>query len=382
MLAYDKDKLNAWMNKTLVEDAAAQGLISEAERSTILSRYPSPFFNPSTIVRIGLGFSTMTAIMMFFALIRMILGINFNDFITHFLYGSGVIFLLEYMIRKKSHFRSGIDDILLYLGYGIIMTGMISLFDKIPDPSLLLTGIATVLAVLAAVRYADRLMWGLALIAFVYFTSLLVIKINSEWWVAIPLITMVISAAIWFAATKLINRPGWLYYRDCLEFIQILGLIIVGACSNYYVISELWYNSIHQEGINGFWNVFFVATTMLIPLATIITGFIQKDKKRIRIGTLMIAAAVMTFHYYLTSTPTEILTIIYGSLLLLIGYWLLKHHKAKDNGISFSEKHDSRSLFEVESLLIGAGAGLVTPENSGGRFGGGSFGGAGSGGTY
>jgi hypothetical protein len=382
MLAYDKDKLNAWMNRKMVEDAAALGLISEAERSTLLTRYPSSFFSPGTFVRIGLGFSTITAVLMFFSLLRMILGINIGDFITHFLYGAAVIFLLEYVIRRKSHFRSGIDDLLLYVAYGIIMAGMISLFDKIPDPSLLLSGTATVLAVLAAVRYADRIMWGLALIAFIYFTGLLVTKINFDWWVALPLITMVISIASWFAASKLINKPRWIYYRDCIESIQSLGLIIAGACANYYVANEIWFNSVHQEGTSGFWNVFFIVTTILIPLATVITGFMQKDKKRIRIGTLMIVAAVMTFHYYLTSTPTEILCIIYGSLLLLIGYWLLKHYKAKENGISFSEKHDSRSLFELESMLIGAGAGLVTPGNSGGRYGGGSFGGAGSGGSY
>jgi uncharacterized membrane protein YfcA len=117
-------------------------------------------------------------------------------------------------------------------------------------------------------------------------------------------------------------------------------------------------------------------------LATIITGFLQKDKKRIRVGAFMVVGAVMTFHYYLTTTPTEILCILYGAMLLLISYWLLKHHKPKENGISFSERQDSAALYEIESMLIGAGVGMITPEQSGGRFGGGSFGGAGSGGSY
>jgi hypothetical protein len=259
---------------------------------------------------------------------------------------------------------------------------MISLFDKIQDPSLPLTAIAAVLALIAALRYADRVMAGLTLIAFIYFFGLLVSRMNFGCWVALPLITTVIAAGSWLAASKLIKRPDNLYYRECLEFIQTLGLAIAGACTNYYVVSDIWFTTTHGEGISGFWKVLFAATTVLIPLAKIITGFRQKDKKRIRIGILMVVAAVMTFHYYLTSTPTEILCIIYGSLLLLIGYWLLKHHKAKENGISFSERHDNGSLFEVESLLIGAGAGLVTPENSNSRFGGGSFGGAGSGSTF
>jgi hypothetical protein len=382
MLAYDKDKLNAWMFRTMAEDAADLGLISEKERSDILNRYPSPFFSPRTIVRIGLGFATMVAVLTFFSLFLLILGMDYSDFISYYLFGTAAIFILELMIRIKSHFRSGIDDLLLYLGFGILMVGMFTAFIDIPDPSLILSGILTFLSLLAALRYADRLLAGLVLIAFIMFCGFAVVKIDPGLWVYIPSVTLIISIASWFAMPILANKPRWIYYRHCFDFIQILGLVIAGACSNYYVIREIWYKLFYRSEISGSWETFYIATTILIPLATVISGFMQKDKKRIRIGTLMVAASAMTAHYYFISPPVEILCIIYGSLLLLISYWLLKHHKAKENGISFSEKHDSRDLFEIESLLIGAGVGMITPENTGGRFGGGSFGGAGSGASY
>ncbi|HEX5667569.1 MAG TPA: hypothetical protein VFX73_02135, partial [Chitinophagaceae bacterium] len=119
-----------------------------------------------------------------------------------------------------------------------------------------------------------------------------------------------------------------------------------------------------------------------LPLVTIITGFTAKDKVRIRMGALMVVAGIMTYHFYMISPPNEVLCIIYGSVLLVLSYILLKHYKARKDGISFQDKGDPRAFNELESLLVGAGVGLVIQEPASGRFGGGSFGGAGSGGKF
>jgi hypothetical protein len=382
MLAYNKDKLDAWMNRTMVEEAADLGLISEAETASILVRYPSPFFSPRPIVRIGLGIATMIAVSTFFSFILLILGFNKGEYYIQLMYGTAVIVLLEFMIRKKSHFRSGIDDLLLYQGFGTMMTGMYYLVEKTSNPYLLLTALITMAAVVATIRYADRLMAGLALIMFIVFIGYLFKKISTELYFYLPQFTLVISIACWFAAAKLVRKPNLRHYHHCFEFLMVLSLIIAALASNYYVFKEGWYSTFYRKNLSAFWTYLFIATTILVPLATIITGFLQKDKKRIRVGAFMVVGAVMTFHYYLTTTPTEILCILYGAMLLLISYWLLKHHKPKENGISFSERQDSAALYEIESMLIGAGVGMITPEQSGGRFGGGSFGGAGSGGSY
>ncbi|HLO82138.1 MAG TPA: hypothetical protein VK166_14320 [Chitinophagaceae bacterium] len=382
MLAYNKDKLDAWMNRTMVEEAAALGLISETETASILVRYPSPFFSPKPIVRIGLGIATLIAVSTFFSFILLIAGFNMGEYGIQFLYGTAVFVVLEFMIRKKSHFRSGIDDLLLYQGFWFIIAGMYWLFERAPDPFLVITAITTVAAVAATIRYADRLMAGLALIAFIVFLGYLLKKIDIDLYIYLPQFTLVISIACWFAASKLVKKPNLRHYHHCFEFLMILSLVLAALSSNYYVFYEGWYSTFYGNKLSPFWRYFFAATTALVPLITIISGFLQKDKKRIRVGTFMVVGAVMTFHYYFTSTPTEILCIVYGALLLLISYWLLKHHKPKENGISFSERQDSAALYEIESMLIGAGVGMITPEQSGGRFGGGSFGGAGSGGNF
>jgi hypothetical protein len=381
MLAYNKAKLDSWFNRQMTEEAADLGLISETEKQAILNRIPSPFFNPRTIVRIGLGFATMVAVSMCLSFVRLVMGINSGDFIISFIFGSAVILLLEYMIRKKEHFRSGIDDMLLYQGAGVMMGGFISIFEKAPDPSIALTGLAAALALLAALRYADRLMAGLALLAFTAFTYFVVKRLNGDLWIYMPMIALAYSLIGWFTASLLTGRGHLIYYRHCFEFIQLLCLALAGIATNYFVVAEGWFY-IHQQNIGGTWKWIYIATTVVVPLVTIITGFLQKDKKRIRIGALMVAAAVMTFHHYLTSTPVETLCILYGALLLIVSYWLLKHHKARENGVSFSEKHDGRDLFEIESLLISAGVGMITPQQAPERFGGGDFGGAGAGGKF
>jgi hypothetical protein len=196
-----------------------------------------------------------------------------------------------------------------------------------------------------------------------------------------PLIALIYSVAGWYMSSVLIRNSRFIYYRHCLEFIQLVCLLMAGVTTNYYIVAEGWFY-MHQQEISSNWKGFYTATTILVPILTIASGFIQKDKKRIRIGALMVAGAIMTFHHYFTSTPVETLCIIYGALLLIISYWLLKHHKAGENGISFSEKHDGRELFEMESLLIGAGVSMIIPQETPQRFGGGDFGGAGSGGKY
>jgi hypothetical protein len=380
MLAYNKAKLDTWFNRRMTEESADLGLITETEKKDILNQFPAPFFNPRTIVRIGLGFSTMVAVSMFFSLIQMVLGINSGDFIISLILGTGVILLLEHMIRKKLHYRSGIDDMLLYMGFGIIMGGFVSIFKKVPDPSIILSGIATMLSLLAVLRYADRLMAGFAVLFFIIFTYFIVKRIDDTR-VIRPLITLGYSVAGWYTASVLIRNSRLIYYRHCFEFVQLVCLVMAGITTNYYIVSEGWFK-IHQQEIGSTWKGLYIATTILIPLITVISGFVRKDKKRIRVGILMIVGAIMTFHYYLTTTPVETLCIIYGALLLIISYWLLKYHKAKEHGISFSEKHNGRELFEIESLLVGAGVSMILPQNTPQRYGGGDFGRAGSGGKY
>jgi hypothetical protein len=381
MLAYSKTRLDSWFNRRMTEEAADLGLISETEKRAILNSIPSPFFSPRTIVRIGLGFATMVAVSMCLSFVQLVVGFDRGDFIISFIFGAAVIFLLENMIRKKKHFRSGIDDMLLYQGVSIIIGGFISIYEKAPDPSIAITSIATSLALLASLRYADRVMSAMALLAFTAFTYFVIKKISDDLWLYMPVIVIAYSFASWITASNLERRNHLVYYRHCFEFLQLLCLVLAGIATNYYVVAEGWYY-IHQQQIGGAWKELYTVTTVVVPLATIISGFLQKDKKRIRIGALMVAGAVMTFHHYVTDTPVETLCIIYGALLLIVSYGLIKYYRSRENGVSFSEKHDGRDIFDIESLLIGAGVGMITPQQAPDRFGGGDFGGAGSGGKF
>lgn len=380
MLAYNKNKLDTWNNRQMTEEVAALGLITETEKLNVLSRFPAPFFTPNTIVRIGLGFATMVAVSTFFSFIRLLLGINMNDFFSNLIFGAALVFLLEHLIRKKYHYKSGIDDVLLYQAFGIIMGGIFDIFDKVTDPSIAMTSIAAVLAIAATVRYADRLMAGVALAAFMLFVHFVLIRINRNLGMLSPCVIFTISLITWFVCRKLAKAPTLFYYRHCFEFLELVSLMAVGICTNYYVVMEGWFNVNKYDGTG--WKWYYIITTAVVPLVTIVSGFLKKDKKRIRIGAFMVVAAVMTYHHYLSSTPVETLCIIYGSVLLILSYWLLKYYKARPNGVSFMEKQDGRSLFELESLMIGAGVSLVLPEQQTGRFGGGDFGGAGSGGRF
>jgi hypothetical protein len=381
MLAYNRDRLNAWINGRMIEDTADMGLITPDEKLNILNRYPSGFFNPKTIVRIGLGFATAIACSMFTSLVGLIL-FSENGVIL-FAIGAIYLIILEHLISKRLHYRSGIDDMLLFQAYGLLLGACMLFFKSVDSPELIISATGTVLAAFATIRYADRIMAFCALVGLIIFTGFLADRINKDFNIYLPFVFFMISLLTWYISRKLSFRPALVHYRHCLEFLQVTALVMAALFSNYYFVREIWLELVVSKTPEpSFWKWFYIVMTILLPLVTIITGFTGKDKVRIRIGALMVVAGIMTFHFYMISPPNEVLCIIYGSVLLIISYILLKHYKAHKDGISFQDKGDPGKFNELESLLVGAGVGLIIHEPAPGRFGGGSFGGAGSGGEF
>jgi hypothetical protein len=190
-----------------------------------------------------------------------------------------------------------------------------------------------------------------------------------------------LSSGALIVAAKVEQQPKFIYHRHCLEFIRLISLLLLGLFTNLFFIDEFWFGEVLRGEPPREWKIFYSLTTFIVPLVTFISGFRWYDKLRIRIGALMVVAGVVTFHYYVTNIPREVLAVVYGLLLFGAAYLIIRYFKS-NAGISFQERNENREVFEWESILIGAGADLVLPETLPPKEKGGSFGGAGAGGEF
>jgi uncharacterized membrane protein len=104
----------------------------------------------------------------------------------------------------------------------------------------------------------------------------------------------------------------------------------------------------------------------------------------LRIGLILIAAMILTIRYYYSIIPLEVAMTIFGSILLLLSYALIKFLKQPKFGFTYAElnKENNFERLQIESLVIAETLGHQTTPTETTKFGGGSFGGGGAGGEF
>ncbi|RYG52758.1 MAG: hypothetical protein EOO01_06010 [Chitinophagaceae bacterium] len=112
MIAYGKDDIEhfvAHLNAGKPRDEKKAG----EEWSTFNLVHPYPFYSPSNFVRIGLFFLTLFVVLLIFAFLWFIAGTPGSDSALGLLcliVGSMSMIGLEYFVRKRKHYQSGIDE--------------------------------------------------------------------------------------------------------------------------------------------------------------------------------------------------------------------------------------------------------------------------------
>jgi hypothetical protein len=119
-----------------------------------------------------------------------------------------------------------------------------------------------------------------------------------------------------------------------------------------------------------------------LPFVYLYFGLKKKDEILLRIGLLLIAAAVGTFRYYYHILPTDVVLTLAGTLLLGVVYTVMKYLETPKHGFTYEvldEKHPMDSL-KIESLVVAETFSHIqaAPADEGTKFGGGDFGGGGS----
>lgn len=385
MIAYNKEWLDHLSARESVQEAVDDGCITKDEQGAVNESYSVEFYTPNIFIRIGLLILTFIIMLFSFGLMVLMFLNSIENAVSGLLIALSLMgyAVLEFMVREKKHYRSGVDDGLIW---GSAFAFVAAIIFPHNLPMLANCIIVFVVAMYFSLRFADRLMsvvTYLSLLGIFFYTC---IELGNIAKTIMPFIIMLLSAIIYFVFRKLKERKYFIHYHDCLQMILIASLISFYAAGNYFVVRELS-NSMFQLNLQPGQTIpfgwLFWIFSFIIPVLYIARGIQRKDAILIRIGMLLIAAIVFTVRHYHAVLPIETMMTLAGVILIAIGYWLMKYLHEPKYGFTYMEVSQKNTLdkLNIESLVIAQTFSGSTDQGET-KFGGGSFGGGGASGEY
>ncbi len=388
MIAYNKYWLNNLLISRDLNEAVCKNLLKESDKISIEHKYPVGFYTPNYFTRIGLFI--LTIIIAGFTIGLVTLSNNGNEkFFGQLLIFFSVLtyIVLELLVKYLNHYKSGIDDALLWLT-GL---GFISGLNLINEQSLLVNiCIIFLMALYFFFRFATALMGVISAITFLLASYLLYIKLGDLFIATGNFFVLLLGVGIYMYSIKLYNSKSLTNYKNGFKLIEITALICIYAVVNYYVVKEEIFDIINQDlsipfKIEFVW--LYWLFTIIIPILYLLKGLQKKDRILLRIGMLYILLMIVTIVYFFPIIPVEITLTIGGILLIATAFLLIKYLHKPQNGFAYDEIADKNAHKDAEALIITESfSGTETAGQNaavdGRAFGGGSFGGGGASGDF
>jgi uncharacterized membrane protein YgcG len=380
LIAYDTNDLDAVLIKEKAENWQKKGLISVDKLNDIKAHYLTAFYSPNVFIRIGAFLFCTLLIYAIFGLF-ILAGLSSTSALSFNALFVGIMCLagLELVIHSN-HYRSGIDDALLYCGLGFIIGGLMNLmtldFKTLPFYLTFLP-----LLLIAAIRYADSL---IAAIVYGFLMAIIALTLQKIWTgdpSVYSVIFAVFAAFMYFLAQKFQANDAFRFWKNNLDVVETLSLIVFYASCNYYVLQQI--NEVYFENPTVALAPLFWFLTFFVPIFYIYQGLKQRNRLLLSVGLLAIAAGVMTFRYYFHVVPMEVAAIVGGAVLLAFAYFSIQYLKRNKTPFTYEEDGSKPFYQQAESLIIAQSLGGTT-EQEGGKpqFGGGDFGGGGAGSDF
>ncbi|MBS1558210.1 MAG: hypothetical protein JST69_05725 [Bacteroidetes bacterium] len=371
-----------WLhNLTLVKEAnrwRKQGWITHEQFDKISSAYSSSFYHPNFFIRLVLFVATLIALSGITGLLGLAF-VNTGRIVISVLcifYGVISWFILETVfVHAQRHYKSGVNEALLYHSAGFIIGGIAGLVNA--NLYVVLAACVLVFA-WAALRFIDLISTVAAWGCLGFFIFYLLYNTGEEARLIIPFIMILLFSGFYFLILKLQEKKGNEEWKNCFTLSETFCLLTIYAAGNYFVVRELSISLMSlslQEGedIPLAWLFYFL--TITLPLIYLYFGIQKKNIVLIRVSLVVLACAVFTFKYYFSLGHYEITLTSAGIILLGIAGWLYRYLKTPRHGYTaeniLSEKWGSShiSAFIISQTMGGNKA----PESAedGGSFGGG-----------
>ncbi len=375
-------------NETWVENLHLQYRVAEWKSKNLLTGdqeeqvsalFPEKFYRPGIFVKIGLFLFGVVACSFFVGFLSLFIydtGSELGFSTLSLICCACFVFFLEYLIKAKHLFHSGVDNALLYAAISAAIVPVFLLFENAPLWVYCLVALAIIIP--ATLRYADLL--GPVAIFGLIFTILADLMMQFPLGKALlPFAVMILSGVIYGLARK--NKD--IYYRECRQILEVLSLVTFYLGGNYLVVREL--NAL-ISGLNtsvapqiAFAPLFYFFT-LGIPVLYIAGGLKRADRVSFIVGLFAIAFSVYTYVNYFSPLTASQELVLAGVLMIVASVGIIKYLHTPKHGIS-DEQNRKNSLENLQAVIAAQELG-VTPASPGLEFGGGTFGGGGAGEAY
>ncbi|MDJ0364979.1 hypothetical protein QMK33_07425 [Hymenobacter sp. H14-R3] len=373
-----------------------RGLLTPAQLAAIEAASPVAYYRPVLFVRIGLFVATLLGVASFVLLLVITINNGFSEggiIAFSLVVAAAATVVLELVIRSSEHYRSGVDNALLYsallawaVAVGIMVSKLIP--NHYHDTALmgpwlwlwLVPGLLTLL--LALVRYADPVVAlltfgaGLALLGHV----LLQVPIGL---LLLPFVVMLAAAGLHAWLRTLAARADYPYYRSSLLVLRTLALAAIYLAGNYFVMRE---GNAALHGGNGpseqipLAPLFYVLTAV-VPVAYIVLGLRRHDRLLLLLGLLAVAFSLFTLRYYHSVLPPAVAATAGGAVLLALALGALRYLRTPRHGFAAADETEPPH-FNLESFIVAQTAHVPAAVEPGFEFGGGHSGGGGAEGQF
>ncbi len=384
MIAYSKESLDKRQLHTVIEQLTANKLLSADDAKNIRALYPDDLYSPAVFVRTGFGVLTLIASLAIFGILLLMSGGNSIGAVC-LLMGAVSVLGLEYFIREKKHYHSGVDDMLLHLSIIYIVAGF-SLLGGTGDRYLFSVASfgAAAGCTVGALRYLNRLSAALVPVSSCFF----IWSLFPGWGIPLYayLLTAVAMAALLYFFTRLSAKGKWPYHAGCLLWARIATVAAIYASLHYHTYAITHYPGYGAGGPGEApmaWILFLWAWTILFPFGILLYGIRRASGAWIRVAMAAILSLGYFYHRYLSVFDPATGAILLGLALICIAAWLILWLQQKRSAhFVYEPGSQSDGLLVPVSLIAMSRLPGPAAGDEAARFGGGSFGGGGAGSDF
>ena len=380
-----------WLYNLTVAKEAKQwrkdGILSHHQLAAINEEYKSGFFHPNLIIRILLFIASLIALSGITGLLGLMLSGVLEDAyaVLSLLYGIISFIILEIvLIRNHNHYKSRVNEALLYHSIGFTILGMGGISDF--DTHVMIVSCLLIFS-FATYRYLDLISTAAALCSLAALVFYEMYEMQGMAQQIIPIAFIVLFTPLYFYFKKLKNRENTETWENCLILAESFSLLMIYIAGNYFVVRELSVNLMNLSLENGEdipFAFLFYLLTVCIPFLYLYFGIKKKDLVLLRVSLLVLAFSVFTFKYYYSTGHHEITFTVSGLLLLSISLALFRYLKIPKHGYTRDNiVKEKWAEMNPEAIVISQtlGGNTVTADETF-KGGGGSFGGGGASGEF
>lgn len=381
MIAYNPLWLVNLSIREKAADAFSKSYLNDKELELINNKYPVDFYTPNFFIRAGLFVLTTVVLFFSFGIFSLLL----LDSIGHIIGGMVIFFallsyiLLEFMVRSKKHFHSGIDDALLWISTSALCGGIIYLSNAGALASCI---IIFIVSLYSCFRFGDSVMSVACYLSLLRIFLFACVNLGTAVNIFTPFVIMTISLVVCLVAKNVNSASLNLLYSRCVHAVYVSTLISFYLSGNYYVVQEynnavLNINFAENARVPMGW--FFWLFTIAVPLLYVVRSVQKKNIVLLRVGLLLLSVIVFTVKYYYWVGPAEVLMTVGGTVLVIVCYGLTRYLKTPKYGFNIeTDPNGAHFKLALEPLIIAQTIPGEQMHPGDSNFGGGSFGGGGA----